>query len=323
MRLHQLRTLAWAVNAISVVVVAWTATTFLDAHEARAQPFHVAWPGDARTVRPVAEGVAWDMDRVRELLNVPLDGFVPAPPDIPVCPGPPTPSEAFAAATSVEAGVIHSNPHRSLVRIRHARTPYTVSPGRVVNGWQITRIALDPESGEIVAVFRHMESAGRERVELRSHVPKVPVLVSAQGLVEREPVALPADGPLMRFRARGELVYCAFEPEPNVWLLPDEELGWWVRWGADDVFGALDVNADSDDGLEIAGAVGAGTAVAAGRGLHKGETILAVDGVAPGSAADLASLVRSALTAEGSVSFRLRDVAGAERTLVWRSVRRP
>jgi len=322
-RLHQLRTVLWGANAAAICVVAWAGAGFLDAHESRAQPVRAQWPGDAPTAWRVAEGVAWDMDRVRDLLDTPLDGFVPPPVGPARPPEDPTPSELFLAATSVAGGFIHDNPWRSQVRVTHGHSASTLRPGASVGGWQLVRVGIEPESGALVASFRNLQSAERERVDLREPVSETPALEWTD-LVAEDPVTWSEDGPIARLPQRHHIEeQILYDDAAGIWRMPDEEARWWLRWGDVDVFAPLDFEQHPESGgLRILGAVGARSAVASDRGLHRGDVVLAVCDTPVTSASGLAAAVLRGVR-DGRVEFRLRGAAGAERTLVWQRIRRP
>ncbi len=324
MRISQLKTLCWVGNLVVLAGVTWTVLQFVDAYQARAQKIEASWPGEDKPVRGIERSWPGDVASFRHIWETPVDGEVPKPDKGPeVVVDKRTEAEKFKQGTFFRGGIINDDTVHSILRIERGGKIQYVLVGEIIENWQLVGVTAKVE-GAAVATFQHVDRSVTDLVLLEEELLEMPFKdgdMPFRRVLDDDP-----DSPVGPDPERGKLTrqaYIADREHPNDWTVPPEEWRWWQRWGQSEVFekASFATKKDADGkpvGLEIRSSLGAGTPVARGRGLFKGDVIKSINGTSVTSEEDAARYLREEGKGLDRYEVVVEDATGQTRTMTYR-----
>jgi len=324
MRISQLKTLCWVGNLVVLAGVGWTVLQFVDAYQARAQKLEVVWPGEDKPVRGIERSWPGDLGAFSHIWETPVDGEVPKPDTGPaVVVDKRTEAEKFKQGTFFRGGIIHDDTVQSIVRIERGGKILYALVGEIIDNWQLIGVTGSVE-GAAVATFQHVDPSVTDLVLLEEELIEMPFKdgdMPFQRVVDDDPDSPVGPDPERKVLKRQ--AYVADRAKPNDWTVPPEEWHWWRRWGASEVFekASFATKKDADGhavGLEVRSSLGAGTPVARGRGIHKGDVIKSINGTPITSEEDAARYLREEGKGLDRYEVEVEDATGKTRTMTYR-----
>jgi len=326
MRVQQIKTLAWLANGVVLAGAAVAAAEFHDTYAERLVRTEVAWPGASggATTAGAVDGRV-DGDLVYPFVNgiVPVDD--PGPEDDS---GPPDPIDVFVG-NHTYVGLIRSLPDTydsiGYVRPGGGDTTFALRPGERLGDFTLIGFEDEAEGGARSLIFVHRVDNRIVRLTTTSQTPGVFTEGVRTRLVTRyNELAGPA---VMRDTITvGAFPLLHEDASSATWYVPGEEVAWWRRFGQAEVLERLEtetaLRADGTPyGLRILSEPGAGTPVAEGRGLGRGDVVTTIDAAVIRTKSDVLRHVLRAGNAARRYVVEVENAEGATRTLTYRVAR--
>jgi hypothetical protein len=326
MRVSQIRSLTWAGNALALGVVVWTGGQFWHARSAHAAP-PSAWKSG--TLHDVGEQ-RWPGERSAfEVILTPVDGALPLPPQAPTPTPDLDPVQSFKSKLQYLAGLLFPDaPETSLAFVRFDGKEMWLRPGDAVgaSGFRLIEFEIARRCGAEalpgLVTLSFSPPGGGDTVTVSQPDPWGQRLLRTDGdSLVRPPEDLPA---IQWGRApeKGPLARTAYTKPNGEWVITDEEQLWIEVWGEKHVLPHLGMRPETDAsgnprGARITALPESKTPLAPSHGLHVGDVVKSIDGVAVHSKDEILEYLRGPGRGRGRYVVAV-ELNGAEREVVYR-----